>query len=315
MTRYCLLTNDVEMTSIKFNRLSVETGERVLKEGMPVLLELYEKYDVQATFFFTGDIAEKFPEIVRMILHHGHEVGCHGYSHEVNESFDTLSLEQQKEHLRKAKNILEEISGQEVISFRAPALRVNHNTVRALAETEFKIDSSVSSQRFDMLLSFGEREKIKRIYAPRLPYRVDTNSLYKRGESSIIEIPISALINPYIGTTMRVSPLATRLTAILLNLENRVNGKPINFLVHPNEFIEENGPTATDRRSKSMIDYVLKDVIRQRLKLRNLGKAAIPLYEREIKYFKDRQYIFKTLRTYAEDNRWISQTEAPAWQN
>jgi hypothetical protein len=75
--KHCLLTNDVETTSILNHCLSDKTGEKVLKEGMPVLLGLYEKYNVKATFFFTGYIAQKFPEIVKMILPGGHEVGCH----------------------------------------------------------------------------------------------------------------------------------------------------------------------------------------------------------------------------------------------
>ena len=41
MTKYCLLTNDVGTTSIWFNALRDETGLKVLKEGMPILLDLY----------------------------------------------------------------------------------------------------------------------------------------------------------------------------------------------------------------------------------------------------------------------------------
>lgn len=48
---YCLLTNDVETTSVWNHCLSDKTGEKVLKEGMPILLELYEKSNVKATFF------------------------------------------------------------------------------------------------------------------------------------------------------------------------------------------------------------------------------------------------------------------------
>ena len=49
--KFCLLTNDVETTSIINNTLSYKTGEKVLKEGMPLLLELYKQYDIQSTFF------------------------------------------------------------------------------------------------------------------------------------------------------------------------------------------------------------------------------------------------------------------------
>lgn len=142
---------------------------------------------------------------------------------------------------------------------------------------------------------------MKRIYAPQLPYRTNMNSLHKQGNNGVIEIPISAFLYPYIGTTLRVFPRLTRLTRVILNLENKLNGKPINFLTHPNEFIEEDGRHETQRRTKGVVNYLLKDWLRQRLKLKNLGKAAIPLYEREIKYFMGRNYRLETLKTYAEE--------------
>jgi peptidoglycan/xylan/chitin deacetylase (PgdA/CDA1 family) len=60
-----------------------------------------------------------------------------------------MPLEKQIRHLEETKKLLEDISGLEVISFRAPALRVNDDTPKALISTGYKIDSSVASQRFD----------------------------------------------------------------------------------------------------------------------------------------------------------------------
>ena len=77
----CIFTNDVETTSILFNKLRDETGLKVLEEGMPLLLDLYSKYNIKTTFFFTGYIANKFPELVKMVVPYGHEVASHGYSH------------------------------------------------------------------------------------------------------------------------------------------------------------------------------------------------------------------------------------------
>ena len=161
MKKYCLLSNDVETTSIWHNTLRDETGYKVLTEGMPLLLELYAKYDVKSTFFFTGYIAKLYPEIVKMVLPYGHEVGSHGLSHEKEDGFDVMPFEKQLSHLKESKEILEDIIGEEIISFRAPALRVNNDTALALKETGFKIDSSVASQRFDMFMSFGGLKKIE----------------------------------------------------------------------------------------------------------------------------------------------------------
>ena len=107
-----------------------ETGRYVRDEGMPRLLDLYDRYGVKATFFFTGHIATLFPEVVRMAHEHGHEVGSHGLTHEVSKAFDIMPPDLQLSHLRQSKQILEDITGEEVISFRAPAARVDKPFLR-----------------------------------------------------------------------------------------------------------------------------------------------------------------------------------------
>ena len=96
--RICLITNDVETTSILNHKLRDKTGEYVLNQGMPRLLDLYDKYGVKATFFFTGHIAKLYPDVVRKAYERGHEVGSHGLTHEVDQAFDVLSPEEQLSH-------------------------------------------------------------------------------------------------------------------------------------------------------------------------------------------------------------------------
>lgn len=88
-----------------------------------------------------------------MILPYGHEVGSHGLSHNKEDGFDVLSLDEQIKHLKESKKILEDISGEEVISFWPPALRTNKYIAKALIESGYRIDISVASQRFDMFFS------------------------------------------------------------------------------------------------------------------------------------------------------------------
>lgn len=299
--KHCLLTNDVETTSIWFNALRNETGLKVLKEGMPILLDIYEKYNIKSTFFFTGYIAKLYPEIVKMILPYGHEVGSHSMSHLKENGHDITNRNKQKKLLSESKKILEDISGQEIISFRAPALRVNQFTAQALIKTGYKIDSSVASQRFDMFLSFGGLKKLNWLTAPRLSYKTSENSLFKKGTSPLIEVPLSATLFPYVGTTMRIFPLITKLQRNLLHSETKRNGKPIVFDIHPNEFIDEsNEPRIINRRSKNPLSYFIQDYLRSHLKVKNLGSKAIPLYESEIEFFKIRNYEFCTIKDYCQ---------------
>ena len=298
-------TNDVETTSLRNHCLSDQTGEKVLKDGMPILLELYKKYNVKSTFFFTGYIAEKFPEIVKMIMLDDHEVGCHGYTHFSETAFDVLNLNEQIQHLKKGKSILEDISGKEVISFRAPALRVNEFTVKALESTGFKIDSSVAPQRGDIFFSFGSLKKLNWITAPRKCYYTDKNNLSKKGSSGIYEIPANSYILPYIGTFMRIFPNLTSVVRSFANLDSKISNNHPVFIIHPNEFIvEESDSKRLKKRTKNFLSYLIADKLRYKLKLKNLGPDAIPIFENQIKYFYKKKYKFITLKEYYEsENR------------
>lgn len=302
MKRYFLATNDVESTSIRYNKQRIQTAEKVLKDGMPALLELYRNLQIKATFFFTGEIAEKYPEIVRLVLPEGHEVACHGFSHEDADAFDLMGYHAQIEHLRKAKRILEDIAGEKVVSFRAPALRVNEFTPRALQDSGFEIDSSIASQRADSFFSFGAFKKLNRLTSPRRPYFTAINDLARRGESNILEIPISALAIPYIGTFMRINPTLTGLLRKLLCREAMLTGKPVNFLIHPNECIVEDDPDITIRRSKNPLQYLLAEKLRIVLKKKNLGTAALEIYSKELEYFREKSFGFVTLQQYKTEN-------------
>jgi len=294
--RTCLLTNDVETTSIMNGGLRSETGLKVWREGMPKLLEIYEKLHVKATFFFVADFAKNCPDIVKMIQPYGHEVACHGLTHDHRQAFDIMSFTQQKEHLYTAKQILEEISGEEVRSFRAPALRVNQYTPQALIETGFKFDSSVASQRLDMFMTLGSKNKLNWLSAPRSPYFVSEKNLARKGNTELLEIPVSSFGFPYIGTFMRISPILNQLTRYLLYIETKSSTKPVNFLIHPNELIvEELLNVKTERRASNYIMYLLSDVLRKKIKRKNLGIEAIHLYEKEIKFWEGKGYSFRTI--------------------
>lgn len=302
LNNICLLTNDVETTSIVNGGLRPETGIKVWKEGMPRLLDLYAKYDAKATFFFIADFARECPEIVKMIQPYGHEVACHGFTHDHKQAFDVMSLDEQIHHLSDAKKILEDISGEEVVSFRAPALRVNEYTPQALIETGFKIDSSVAPQRIDMFMSLGSKKKLAWLKAPRTPYFVDEDNLAREGFQPLLEVPVSSFAVPYIGTFMRISPTINALTRRLLYQETKNTIKPINFLIHPNELIEEESLNLkTERRAGNVVSYLLSDVLRRRLKQRNLGLRARDLYEKEIFYWHRKNYSFITMKDMLEN--------------
>ncbi len=107
------------------------------------VLRLFENCKVRATFFVLGWLAERHPDLVRAIAGAGHEVACHGYSHR---RITTMSREEFALDIRKARELLQDISGQPVNGYRAPSYTVTAKTLWALDEliaAGFTYDSSI----------------------------------------------------------------------------------------------------------------------------------------------------------------------------
>ena len=293
----CFFTNDVEHTGVN-GRTYDRIAQEVEYNALPRLLDLYDKYNVRSTFFVLGALAEIRPNIVRMIHERGQEVASHGYSHDYKQAYDLLSLEQQVEDLKHSKDILEQSIGHEVVSFRAPALRVNEYTPMALEEAGYKFDSSVAPQRLDAFMSLGSKKKQAWLKAPRTIYRTAQDNLARKGDSKIVEVPVSSFGVPYIGTVMRMSPhILNRCTRQLLYWETKNTSKPINFLFHPSETVAElHEEHAALHRSDSLIGHLFSDLLRSKLKLRNLNMNALLLLEEELKFWSEHKGDFMPVK-------------------
>ena len=294
---YFLMTNDVESFSIPLNKLDVDTAKEVYEVGLPRLLDLYARHDIKCTFYFTGTMCELVPGSIDLVKAHGHEIGCHSYSHAENKALDVLSYEEQLNEIKKAKKLIESIAG-EIESFRAPALRLNGDTVKALEATGFSSDSSICSQRFDGPFTFGSKRKLKWLYAPRKPYFLSYDSTIKKGNSKVLEIPVSALLFPFSGTVMRRSALITKILQKYLFFEAKQNDKPVVFLFHPNECLEFKGKAIPTRRSTNFFEHLFSDVIRQKLKLKNLGMESLKLLDEVLRSASEYGFEFVTANEY-----------------
>jgi len=86
------------------------------KVGVPLLLDLLARNGLHATFFVPGWTAERYPDVVADIHRQGHEVGHHGYLHEALEG---KTRDEEEEILVKGVRILEGITGQRPVGYRA----------------------------------------------------------------------------------------------------------------------------------------------------------------------------------------------------
>jgi len=142
---------------------SWEHFESRVEQNTDRLLDILADTKVVATFFILGWTAERFPQLVRRIQVAGHELASHSFAHRLVYS---CSREEFREDTRRAKRAVEDISGQQVIGYRAPSFSITRNSLWALeilAEEGFQYDSSI----FPI---FRDRYGIPS--APRYPYRI-----------------------------------------------------------------------------------------------------------------------------------------------
>lgn len=130
------------------------------------ILTLFGRFKVKATFFILGYVAERTPEVVRMIQGEGHEIASHGYGHV--QVFKQTKDEFLQDLLR-SKGLLESLTGDRVIGYRAPqwsicgGKRDSRWALDLLARNGFLYDSSIAP-----LMFIGIPD------APNTPYTVST---------------------------------------------------------------------------------------------------------------------------------------------
>jgi polysaccharide deacetylase family protein (PEP-CTERM system associated) len=106
------------------------------------LLDLFDRHNIQATFFVLGWLAEKFPNLINDIQLQGHEIASHGYNHQICSDLPEPAL---REDIHRSKIILEDITGKPVLGYRAPNFSITEELVGILGDLDFKYDSSYNS--------------------------------------------------------------------------------------------------------------------------------------------------------------------------
>jgi polysaccharide deacetylase family protein (PEP-CTERM system associated) len=113
------------------------------------LLDLFAERGVRATFFVLGWVAERYPALVRELAAQGHEVACHGLTHELVYDQTPAMF---REQTRRAKSLLEDQVQREVVGYRAASYSIVRRSMWALeilAELGFRYDSSIFPIRHD----------------------------------------------------------------------------------------------------------------------------------------------------------------------
>lgn len=176
-----------------------------------------------ATFFVLGWVAERNPGLVRTIKAQGHEIACHGYGHQMITGLNRAEFE---EDVRRAKDILEQSVGAEVIGYRAPTFSIVRETLwslEVLAKAGFRYDSSIFPIVHDR---YGIPD------AKRFPHKVALGS-----GREIVEFPLSTVTGPAGrlpvagGGYFRLLPYA--MTRWAVRRLNGREGRPAIVYLHP----------------------------------------------------------------------------------
>jgi len=239
-----VVTCDLELDPPWEERSWDHRSLRGIEEGLPRLLDLLDAREIRGTFFTEGILARLAPDFVREVLRRGHEIGCHGLAHEsyggpyrIDETIPqppTLHGRSEKEiTARRAKDLLEDLTGVQVRSFRAPFLHIDSTGSAAVADAGFLVDSSLQNRLFGCLSA---------------PSHLDPGNVLSRSSDRpthpLIVIPMSVdpkprfrSHHPYVPVDQTPRPWAS--LKRIISASTRVAVTPtLVLLVHPWEFVE-----------------------------------------------------------------------------
>lgn len=117
--------------------------------AVPRLLRIFRERDVRQTFFFPGWCMARYPHLVEAVLEDGHEVGLHGYMHEVSWEQDSSA----EEHiLDRGLEIAERLLGAPPVGWRAPLYGFSDRSAELLVARGFLYDASLMGDDVPYLL-------------------------------------------------------------------------------------------------------------------------------------------------------------------
>ena len=151
-----------------------------VNKGTPLLLNLCAKKSIHVTAFWVADTARRFPEIVREMESAGHETGTHSLYHEtVGDSLfeipGTYPLlpEEVQPRIKLATDILEDIVGHKVVSWRCPRLFGGTHVTNALEALGYECDATYPMYFYNEQL---------------FPYHPSQENWTEQGSLNLIEI-------------------------------------------------------------------------------------------------------------------------------
>ena len=254
----------VEAFADRISRVDWGTFSSRVRPNTERTLRIFAEYGCRGTFFVLGWVAERDPKLVRAIADAGHEIACHSYSHR---RVTTLSPEEFRQDLQRARRAIEDAAGVRVQGYRAPTFSIGRQNLWALdilSEEGFLYDSSIFPIRHDLYGFPG---------SPRFAYSVPC-----RTGKTLLEIPMTTV--RMLGATwpvggggyLRLLPMSYTRWAI--QRIHRTDRQPFVLYLHPWE-LDPDQPRVKAKWKSRFRHYRGLDVMEGRLRqLLSSGRFA-----------------------------------------
>lgn len=131
-------TNELRDGGKSIGRMS--WGQYGNRKGVPRILAVLEAAGVKATFFVPAVAALLYPDEQRQVVAEGHEIGIHGWIHELN---SVLPYKVERDLMLRAADTLENVSGSRPVGLRTPSWDFSPNTLKIEREMGLLYDSSL----------------------------------------------------------------------------------------------------------------------------------------------------------------------------
>ncbi|WP_226781247.1 polysaccharide deacetylase family protein [Oceaniglobus trochenteri] len=133
-------TNELRDGGNSVARLS--WGEYGARRGIPRIRQVLDRYDAKASFFVPAVSALLHPEEQKSLADDGHEIGLHGWIHELNTKLDATT---ERDLMHRAADTLEKVTGRRPVGMRTPSWDYSPNTLTIAQELGLLYDSSLFS--------------------------------------------------------------------------------------------------------------------------------------------------------------------------
>lgn len=135
--------SDHETSTLRWGQSSpgkLSQGQYGGRVAIPRIRKLLAKYDVKASFFVPAVVAKIHPEEQRGLVDEGHELGIHGWIHELNSK---LPPADERDLMMRAADVLEKIGGKRPVGVRTASWDFSDHTLAIAREMGLLYDSSM----------------------------------------------------------------------------------------------------------------------------------------------------------------------------